>query len=49
MNKKITADYDNGWKEVLEEYFKEFLLFYFPHIHPEFSSQKIKLLTFNRL
>ena len=29
----VKADYDGGWKEILGEYFKEFLLFYFPSIY----------------
>jgi hypothetical protein len=40
MNKKITSDYDSGWKEVLEEYFQDFLLFYFPQIHRDIDFSK---------
>lgn len=29
------ADFDSPWKEVLENYFRDFLAFFFPHIHTE--------------
>ncbi len=32
MNKK-PSDYDSPWKEVLERYFAEFLVFFFPAVH----------------
>lgn len=28
-------DYDNGWKEVIENYFEEFIFYFFPEIHKE--------------
>ena len=28
-----TADYDSPWKEILEQYFEEFLQFFFPKAH----------------
>ncbi len=27
------SDYDSGWKEVIENYFQEFLAFFFPDAH----------------
>ena len=29
----ITANYDESWKEALNEYFESFLSFFFPNIH----------------
>jgi hypothetical protein len=29
------ADYDNPWKEALEQYFEAFLAFFFPQAHAE--------------
>jgi hypothetical protein len=40
MKEKITSDYDSGWKEVIEGYFEEFFLFYFPHIHKDIDFSK---------
>lgn len=40
MDKMIASDYDSGWKEILEGYFKEFLLFYFPQIHNDIDFTK---------
>jgi hypothetical protein len=34
------ADYDSAWKEILGEYFKEFLLFYFPAIYEDIDFTK---------
>ncbi|MBI4595163.1 MAG: hypothetical protein HY730_02165 [Candidatus Tectomicrobia bacterium] len=29
----VKVDYDSPWKEVLEAYFKEFLVFFFPAVY----------------
>jgi len=29
----IPTDYDSPWKEILERYFSEFMLFFFPEAH----------------
>ncbi len=34
------SDYDSGWKEVIENYFQDFLLFYFPHVHKDIDFSK---------
>jgi hypothetical protein len=33
-------DYDNPWKKVLEKYFQEFMLFFFPEIHDDIDWEK---------
>lgn len=32
---RTSPDYDNPWKEILEEYFPDFMAFYFPDTHQE--------------
>ena len=32
--KEVTANYDESWKEALNEYFESFLIFFFPEVHP---------------
>ena len=29
------TDYDSPWKEMLERFFQEFLIFFFPDIHSD--------------
>ena len=29
------ADQDNGWKEMLDGFFEDFVAFFFPHIHAD--------------
>jgi hypothetical protein len=31
--KEVTANYDESWKEALNEYFESFLIFFFPEVH----------------
>lgn len=31
----LPADYDSPWKEILEQYFPEFMAFFFPAAHAE--------------
>jgi hypothetical protein len=33
-------DYDNPWKKVIEKYFQEFMLFFFPEIHDDIDWEK---------
>jgi hypothetical protein len=33
-------EHDSAWKEVLENLFEDFLLFFFPHIHQEIDFSK---------
>ncbi len=44
--KEITANYDESWKEALNEYFDSFLSFFFPvaynpHSAPQLSQREI--------
>jgi len=34
------SDYDGAWKEVLEQYFAEFMAFFFPHVYAEIDWSK---------
>lgn len=34
------ADFDGPWKEILEDYFQDFLLFFFPEIHADINWDK---------
>ena len=38
--KIISDDYDSPWKEILEEYFQDFLVFFFPEIACEIDWEK---------
>jgi len=40
MKKPDTSDYDSGWKEAIEKYFEEFMLFFFPHAHKDIDFTK---------
>jgi hypothetical protein len=40
MDNKVTSDYDSGWKEAIEVYIDEFLLFFFPQIHKDIDFSK---------
>ena len=31
------ADYDSPWKDILEAYFEECILFFFPYVHADIS------------
>ena len=40
MDNTVTSDYDSGWKEAIEVYFEEFLLFFFPQIYKDIDFSK---------
>jgi hypothetical protein len=40
MKKTNISDYDSGWKEAIEKYFEEFILFFFPHAHKDIDFTK---------
>ncbi len=40
MEDKSKSDYDSGWKEVIEKYFEDFLLFFFPQVHSDIDCTK---------
>ncbi len=40
VEKRTVSDYDNAWKEAIETYFEEFMLFFFPHIHKDIDFSK---------
>jgi hypothetical protein len=44
----ITANYDETWKEAIEQYFDSFLSFFYPEIYQEINwSSSIKLTVFD--
>jgi hypothetical protein len=32
---EIRDDYDSPWKDIIEDYFEDFVCFFFPNIHAE--------------
>ncbi len=40
MESKNKSDYDSGWKEAIENFFEDFLLFYFPDVHIDIDFSK---------
>lgn len=40
MNESPATELDNGWKEMLDEFFEEFIEFFFPAIHADIDWQR---------